>query len=303
MSGGGGSGSVQNITQSSTPFNAGPLSAGFSQAFQNLATPPQFFPNSTVVPLSPQTTQALDLTQKRALNGSPVTTNANNNIQDTLAGTYLNNIQMPGQSPFLQGAIDAASQGVTRNYMNAVQPGITSQFAGAGRYNNEGGGLLGQTQGVARQDLADTLGGISSSLSNADYNNRLGIYNSNINQERNRQLQAAQMAPTLANQSYTDLSQLANVGQTYEQQAGNQLQDAMSRWNFGQQQPQNSLATFMSMIAGGSMPGQTTSQQPLYSNSLAQNLGLGLGGVGALGSLFGKSGAFPGALSFLGLGG
>src|SRR3990167_3877909 len=73
------------------------LTKGFERAQGFLDQPMQFYPNGTVVPFSPQTEQALQQTENRAITGSPLQAAGGSMLQDTIGGSYLQQ-----GNPFLQ---------------------------------------------------------------------------------------------------------------------------------------------------------------------------------------------------------
>lgn len=217
---------------------------------------PEYYPNSTVVPFSTETSQALDLQAQRALAGSPLTSAAQNEMTRTINGDYLT-----GGAGF-----DAAYQAAA----NRIIPQVASTFGVAGR------GGSGLAQAALGQGLSDSFAGL-------------------YNDERQRQLQASAMAPSLAAQDYADIGQLANVGAAREGLAQNQLQDQINRFNYNEQLPYTMLNNYISMLNG--QPGgfgTTTATAP--GAGMAQNLiGGGLLGLGAaqsagVGSIFGGVG-------------
>lgn len=135
---------------------------------------------SQVVPFSPQTEQAMRLTEQRALNGSPVNQAAQGYATDVLNGKYLQG------NPYADAAFNKAAL--------ATQNQLSSQFAGSGR------NLMASMPGRSDQlnDLATQF------------------YYNNYNDERNRQQGIAPIAPSLANQDYVDIAQLGGVGSQVE---------------------------------------------------------------------------------------
>jgi hypothetical protein len=87
-------------------------------------------------------------------------------------------------------------------------------------------------------------------------------------------MQANAQAPMLANQDYTDIGQLASVGDARQQLAQQNINAAIDRYNYNQNLPYNTLANFMRMIQGnyGSSSTQTTTNT---MNPIAGTLGLG----------------------------
>lgn len=224
------------------------LTAGFNRASALSQTPAQYFPGSTVVPLSQQTETALGMQEQRALAGSPLLRQAQENVGANL-----------------RGELNPAQQGMLQQVMGAARPAVDSRFAGAGRYGS----------GMHARALSDSMGDAGTRMLYQGYNDAMG------------------MAPGLAQQDYADIGQLASVGQVREQQAGANLQDQIARHNFGQNAQWDALQKYMALVGGGSYGGQSTSQQPIYSNPMMSAAGLGLGGIGALGTLFGQGGIWP----------
>ena len=262
------------ITQNRDPWSGQQpyITKGFERAESDLLnTPRSMYPNSMVVPFSNQTEQALGMTENRALQGSPALQAGNQAIANTASGQYLNS------NPYLQSAIDAASSGITRNYQNAVAPGIDSAAASAGRY---GSGAQANMHSQAQQNLAQQLGQVGAAMSYQGYGD-----------ERTNQLRAAALSPTMAQADYMDAGQLATVGQSREQMAGQNLQEQIDRYNFGQEEPRQRLAEYMAMVAGGNFGGSATQTQPYFQPSgLQTGLGVAATGAGIAGSLFGANG-------------
>lgn len=181
---------------------------------------------------------------------------------------------VPEQQSLPESAIDAASSGITRNYQNAVAPGIDSAAASAGRY---GSGAQANMHSQAQQNLAQQLGQVGTAMSYQGYGD-----------ERSNQLRAAALSPTMALADYLDPGQLSTVGQAREQMAGQTLQEQIDRYNFGQEEPRQRLAEYMAMVAGGNFGGSSTQTQPYYQPSgLQTGMGVAATSAGVLGSLFG----------------
>ena len=252
---------TQVIQQNNAPWSGQQpyLSTGFERASQLLDQPLQYFPNSTVVPFSDETNQALAALTQRA-QGSPLESAAQGNIQQTLGGDFLNN------NPYLDATYNQAA--------GKVRSSLDSQFNAAGRLGTGG------VNGAHEAAMGDALANLGTQ-----------IYGQNYQQERGRQMQAAQLAPGLAGLDFNNIAALSQVGQTREQQAGSQLQDQINRFNFEQQEPNQRLRDYMATVAGGSFGSQGTTTSPIYSNPAGNILGLGLGAAGLGNMLFGQSGS------------
>ena len=252
--------------QSTTVVNKDPwgpqqdyLKTGFARAQSDILDKPlSYYPNSTVVPFSGQTESALQRQEQRAMGGSPLVGAAQAEAQRTIQGDYLN------ANPYLNQAMNAAVRPMVENFQTSIMPSIQGGFSGRGRY---GSGLQAFQQQQAGKNLMQQMGDVGSRMAYADYG-----------AERGRQQAALQAAPTLAAQDYMDINQLAQAGAAREAQAGSELQDQISRFQFEQQAPRDALTQYMTLVGGGQYGGQSTQTQPIYSNPAAENVGL-LGGV------------------------
>ena len=89
------------------------------------------------------------------------------------------------------------------------------------------------------------LGGLGGSLSNLAYQSSEA--------EAQRQAAAIASAPALAQADYTDIQALLKAGQGGEEYQKAALQDAMNRYNYEQQLPQQKLQQFANLFT--SVPG------------------------------------------------
>lgn len=248
-----GSTGTTTTTQVSNPWSGQQpyLTAGYQQAATNLQNPPQYYPGTAVAPFNTTQNQALAAQTARAQQGSPVMSAADAQQTATLNGQYLDTGN-PNDSAVFQ------------NIASQVLPSVAGQFNGAGRY------------GSGAMASADTT-----ALTNA----YAPYAFSNYQNERGLQQQAAGLAPTLANQDYTDINALGTAGTTEQTQQQNQINAAMQQWAYNQNLPNQQLATYDQAIAGAP-GGTTTSQQPYYNPSpLSQVLG-GLTAGAGLFSMF-----------------
>lgn len=234
------------------------LEAGFQDAEVLKNNPMQYYPNSSVVPFSNQTQAALGATEARARGGSPLLAAGQNEIGATASGAYL------GSNPYLDDVVKRST--------DTAGAAIDARFTGAGRYGS----------GHHAKAVADAGAGIGAQ-----------VYGGEYGQERQRMQGAAQAAPQMAAADYSDIDKLGGVGAAYEQQAGNQLQDEISRFQYQQQAPRDALKEYMAMVGGGSYGSNQTTNQPLFSNPWAQGLGMAGQAAGIAGSLWGQNGVWP----------
>lgn len=272
---------------------------------------PSYFPGKTYVDPSQQTLSALNAAQRRAITGSPLTRigqqtvgqfamspNQNRALRGTditAGGSYLTG------SPFFQGAFDAATGAARQKYEDDTQR-LKSTLSRAGRYGSGAGQeLQDRTDATFAGALTDTAG----KLAFMNYQNERKMQEQALNRmaqvsdrDLTRQLTAARLAPQLAMQDYTDAEKLLKIGRMKEGYDELALRDAINRFDFYQQRPQQKLLQFLSAAYGAPMGGERT--QPLTSNRLANILGgAGLGrAIG--GDQFGNIGAAIGAGAGLG---
>ncbi len=219
--------------------------------------PISFFPGQTYASFSPQTENALNLTEQRALAGSSVQRGANQELLKTLGGDYLYG------GPGFNGAFQAAA--------NKITPMVQSNFNRGGRLNS----------GLARQ--AET-----SALADA--------FASQYGNERENQLRAMLFAPEAAQADYNDLRALAGVGGSREGQTQSGIDEAMARHHMIENEPWERVAKFMDLVNGnyGGSSSSTSGGPGMSGNRGAGLLGGALRGAG-LGAQFGGGGALAGA--------
>ena len=259
-------------TSTVAPEIAPYLTYGLQQA-SNLygAGGPQYYTGETFVAPS-QTTQAgLQALETRALAGNPLTGLAQQQLQGTLGGAYL------GGNPFFQGAFAPAAQAAQQQYQQTLGD-IGSKASLAGRY---GSGVMGNLQDRASGQYAQALTNTAGQLAYQNYE-----------QERARQQQAIGAAPQLAAADYQDINQLLQAGQLREGYQGQQLGADIQRFNFLQNQPQQNLQNYMSLVYGSPLGrvGQTTASGAADTSALQNALGLAAVGGGLYKNLGGQQG-------------
>jgi hypothetical protein len=215
---------------------------------------PQYYTGETFVSPS-QTTQAgVQALETRALAGNPLTGLAQQQLQGTLGGAYL------GGNPFFQGAFAPAAQAAQSQFQQTLGD-ISSKASLAGRY---GSGAMGNLQNRATGQYAQALTNTAGQLAYQNYE-----------QERARQQQAIGAAPQLAATDYQDIQQLLAAGQLREGYQGQQLGADIQRFNFLQNQPQQNLQNYLSLVYGSPLGrvGSTTQSGAADTSTLQKVLG------------------------------
>jgi hypothetical protein len=237
------SGGSDTVTQQNFPDWAVPYAQNYLQRSQQVADMPyQAYGGQTVAGLNPYQTAGYNAMAQRAMQGSPVSDAASSELTRTLSGGYLNN------NPYLDQLVDQSSRDVMRN-MDVLQ-------ARSGSFGNSG----------VYQNTAQELGDVSARIRGTDYAN-----------ERQRMVSSIGLAPTIANQDYTDAQQLLAAGQGFRGFEQQNLDDQYRRFQEAQNYPQQQLATLgrglgLNYGSSSTVPGQ---------NPWGQAIGTGLAAYGA----------------------
>jgi hypothetical protein len=224
------------------------IEQGMSEAKKIYNTPgPEYYTGNTVAGFAPEQEQAFSRGTQRATQGNQTMNMAEGFTQDVLGGKYLN---------------DPYNDQVFNNIQSKVMPSVNSNFSSAGRY---GSGMHADT---ATRALTESYAPYASQQRQ---------------QGLDRMGQASNAASMFAQNDYRDLAALEAIGGQRQGLAQNEIDDAVSRWNYNRDLPANKLGQYMGFI-GGNYGGTTTSAQPYYKPSMfSQILGGGLGLAGLLG--------------------
>ena len=264
------------------------LTQGLERARELFLTGPQptFFPGQTYVAPSAQTEQALAQQEALATGAQSTLQQAQQAYQaslgqigQTAAGGFLQG------NPYQQAMLAAATRPLTQQFGEQVLPGVASLYSRAGRY---GSGAMERALGGATEAYGRALGDVSANIVGQDYARERGLQQ----QAQMGQAALAQAAPSFYQQQFLPSQTLAQVGAAREAISAQPLQEQMARFQFGQQQPIQSLMSYLSSVYGTPLAreGQQITQLP--ENRLMSGLaGTGLGYVGgqALGSFLTNS--------------
>jgi hypothetical protein len=235
----GGGGQTQQTKQEIDPMLKPYISYGLDEA-QDLykADGPTYYPGQTYVDQSTQTTEGLGLAEARARTGSPLIPAAQTQALSTIQGDRLS-----AGNPYFADMMRSAARPVVSEFNTAIRD-IGARTAGAGRY---GSGAMGEMESQASENLANALSSRGSELAYQNYAS-----------ERARQDQAVGNAANIANQDYSDIQQLMNVGQANEAQSLKALQSDISRYDYGQNAPQQKLQNYLGSVYGAPTPMNST---------------------------------------------
>ncbi len=220
---------------------------------------PQYYGGPTYVAPSTTTQTGLQALEARASLGNPLLQSAQNQLQNTVSGGFL------GGNPFFQGAFAPAAKAAEMQYKQTLGD-IGSKASMAGRY---GSGAMGSLQDRATGQFGQQLANTAGQLAYQNYE-----------AERQRQQAATMAAPQMAGADYQDIQAMLQAGQAREGYTGAQQQADIQKFNFLQNQPQQNLQNYLSLVYGnplGRVASQTTSGAA--DTSTLQNV-LGLAAVG-----------------------
>lgn len=167
-------------------------------------------------------TQSYNMTNQLATAGDPMNTSANSLNNQTLSGAFLS----PDSNPYLAQNVNTA--------LDAVQSRVNSQFSG----NNYGSSA---NQETLTRNLADTAA---------------QMYGQNYTNERDNQMQAMGLTPTLNQNRYLDANQLSQAGAA----------SAEAPWS--------ALKNYAQILGLGAGSGQSTSTTSNSSSPLSTAVGL-----------------------------
>lgn len=268
MSGGGGSSQNTTKTVAEPPAETKPYLTPYLNRASELANAPyQEYGGKQVASLNADQGQAFDMVRQRATQGSPVSANANWNATNTLGGKYLD----PASNPWLSKTYDAAAGDMTRNYSQAVVPGINSTFSLNGRYGS----------GAHKEAFADAGRTLNSGLSNLGNQ----IYGQNYQQERSNQMNVLGMSPQLASADYADAQALVGAGDAQRAFQQENLTSDYNKWLLAQQAPYQNLDVLGNAISTTLGSGGVTTaygRSPSGSNA-GQYVGAATTALGLLG--------------------
>jgi hypothetical protein len=189
---------------------------------------------------NPYLQQGWDATANRAMQGSPVMGAANQQLQNTINGGFLNS------NPYLSQNISDAQGDLVNSWNRVQKPQWDMAMRNSGSFGNTG---VAQAAQFGAEGLQQNLGRVASDMRGNAYN-----------QERNFMQQAMGMAPAFANQDYIDAQQLMNVGQQ-AQQFSQAAQNQNQQWfNEAQQFPRDQLGLLGGALGLNQGSMQTQSQ-------------------------------------------
>jgi len=224
------------------------------------------YPYSQVAEFNPYQYMGFDMGANQAMQGR-LPGQAGDLASKTLTGGFLN------QNPYLDSVINSTLGDVTNQFNTSVAPSMAATAMKSGSFGNTGYAEAEQNE---RNNLAKTLGGISSGM-------RSGAYDA----ERNRQMGVLQMAPQTSSLGYQGADYLQGIGGTMQQQGQNNLNSWYNQFQQAQEWP---FKTYDAMMAPfGRNIGSTQTQSGPSGNPVAGLMGGAMMG-NKMGGMFGSMG-------------
>lgn len=233
--GGGGGGEGTSTTTQNIPEELKPLAKKYASDAINLS-------NRAYTPYNGQRYADTNMTQNlgigmiqnRALNGSQTINNAENALNQNIAGGQTN--------PYLDSLVSKAQGSVVDQFNNMTKPQTESAMVNSGSFGNAGLQQLMQNQQKA---ATQQMGDIATSM-----------YGQAYETDKNRQMQSIGMAQGFGNQAYQDASQLMNAGNFQQDQKQQNLDFNYQQFQDWQNDPYKKLAAMSGVF--GSFPGQSS---------------------------------------------
>jgi hypothetical protein len=221
------------------------------------------FGQSTTAAANPWQQSSWERTYNRGMQGAPEVSAARDQMTNTIqGGGFSSNPYLQGENPYLQQTIDSTLGDITRNYNQTVRPAMGTANVRSGSFGNSG---LAETQANQERNLASELGRASSNLRYGDYTQRAQMYG----QERDRQMQATQNAPSFANVDYTDLQAMQQAGNAAQGQQQNEITSNFNQYLDAREWPFRTLgAQGQAMGVGGGQTAATYGQANRGANVL-----------------------------------
>jgi hypothetical protein len=273
-----GGGQTSSTTQS-IPTELKPLAAAYSNKAMDLSNTPyqgyggqqvagmNDFQNSTTARLG-QIFNSGDPSMNAARNTVTNSLNSGKAATDNPYGYASNGgtNQYAGSNPYLQQNIDAAMGDITRNYNDAIAPGLSTQMVSSGSFGNTGNQAATQN---SLNDLTKNLGNTASGMRMQDYTAQQGLAENQINRNmqnsqfnaglgqdyasRNDQLRSQMLglAPGYENEAMNVANNFGQQANLYQDNQQQQLDALYQNWSDQQNDPYKKLAAMSGVFGSG----------------------------------------------------
>jgi hypothetical protein len=253
-----GGGSTTSTTQS-IPEELKPLAAAYSDKAMALSTQPyQGYGGQQVAGMNDFQNSATARLGSIFNNGDSSMNAARSTVTNDLnSGKAATQNPYAGANPYLQQNIDATLGDITKNYNNAIAPGLTSQAVNSGSFGNTGAQA---TQQNSMNDLSKQLGNTASSMRMQDYSSQQQLAEDYANRNDQMKSQMLGLAPSYENQGTNLANQFMNAGNAYQTNNQQNLDANYQSYQDQQNLPYKQLAA-MSGVFGSGLGNTATAKQ------------------------------------------
>ena len=235
--------------------------------------PAPLYPGSRIEGFNPNQLQAQQMLLGSAGNMQNIADNAAKTSNFYTSGDIWN----PASNPYLSQAIDATVRPITQNYQEVVQPGLRGEATQTGNFGSSRQGIA---EGLAARNYMRETGDQASKLVQNQYATNIDA-----------QMKALGLAPQTQQLQMAPSQAYAQVGDAQRRMAQALLDEKVQRFNYPYYSPllhSQDLVGLLSSIPGGK--NVSTATQEGGGGGLMGALGMGMQGLGLLGSLFGGGG-------------
>ncbi len=232
----------------------------YDRAGKLLKTPTEYYPDSTIADRSQLEIEAGSNVAGMVRGGSAGLGTAVSMNERIASGEFLESgFPSIEENPYLRDVGQSAADDITRNFNQAVMPGIASRFAGAGRSVGARGGPNAESvaMGSAQRGLGQELSQMYSNLYGSAYESERDRQFAGREQALDRQVGAISAAPGLRQAEFGEQTALASAGREEFEYNQLRLSDLVERFNFSQDELYNRLGRFSNLISQPSGYGTT----------------------------------------------
>jgi hypothetical protein len=224
---------------------AQPYILDFLQQSQDLSQDPvDLYPGQRISGQSQDTLVARDMIRDLTEGGGSPVNAMNTFLGEVMGGEFMGEA---GQNPLLDEQFGVMSDRIGEKFQQITMPTINTRFAGAGRSGQAGAG---RARGRADETLARELGDLGTNIYYGDYERRMGD-----------RFKAAGLAPAGQTAAIDAASALRGVGTDEESFSQRLLDDAIQRFEYGEQEPEARLDRYGARIQQGTSGFSTTTSQ------------------------------------------
>lgn len=246
------------------------------------------YQGQTVAGVNDQQQLANSMLANLAINGTGAGNEANSMLYMTLNGAFDNPYATTmnpyqGVNPYTSQVIDQSNAKIADAYSRGTAAQLDRAHALSRTFGSSG---QQEAQAANERSLADSLAANTSNLLNQNYyanqqvaENQLNRSTNALDAERNRQMQAAGLAPQVQQSDLQAIQALMGGGDALRNYQQDLLNSQVQDWTAWQQSPYAQMDILGSGLTRASGGAGTTSSQIMGGMSPLQGL-LGLGGLG-----------------------